>query len=292
MGLFGKKKNSGPEQNMEQGGVFMMHLLMEEKCGLPDKELICSAMNKYIPDTECIGYSDSFISFAAKKYTAHFSDKDASPMLSIFGCNEIKEQRLDTIALSQMWDCPDADEILEKCRYQVTAVDMLGAAMDYKDRADMLMDFLQALMESYPSCRAVLFETSKKMLTRERIMANASAQEERFIANAVNVRFFNIEGTDDMLVDTVGMSTLFLPDLQYHFHGLDPNDIVRHAYTMVSYIYSANCPIKNGDTIDGLKDGMLSMDIQWKCRYENSLVAPVREVIDICPGEFASGVRD
>ena len=26
-----------------------------------------------------------------------------------------------------------------------------------------------------------------------------------------------------MLIDTVGMSTLFLPDLQYHFHGMDPN---------------------------------------------------------------------
>ena len=35
-------------------------------------------------------------------------------------------------------------------------------------------------------------------------------------------RFFNIEGTEDMLIDTVGMSTLFLPDLQYHFHSMDP----------------------------------------------------------------------
>ena len=41
-------------------------------------------------------------------------------------------------------------------------------------------------------------------------------------AFGVNVRFFNIEGTEDMLIDTVGMSTLFLPDLQYHFHGMDP----------------------------------------------------------------------
>ena len=30
---------------------------------------------------------------------------------------------------------------------------------------------------------------------------------DRFIRFGVNVRFFNIEGTEDMLIDTVGMST-------------------------------------------------------------------------------------
>ena len=41
---------------------------------------------------------------------------------------------------------------------------------------------------------------------------------------------------DHMLIDTVGMSTLFLPDLQYHFHGMDPNWVVNHAYNVASYI--------------------------------------------------------
>ena len=38
-----------------------------------------------------------------------------------------------------------------------------------------------------------------------------------------------------MLIDTVGMSTLFLPDVQYHFHGMDPNWVVNHAYNLTSY---------------------------------------------------------
>ena len=44
------------------------------------------------------------------------------------------------------------------------------------------------------------------------------------------VHFFTIQGGEDMLVDTLGMSLLFLPDLQYHFYGLDPNLMVNHAY--------------------------------------------------------------
>ena len=39
-----------------------------------------------------------------------------------------------------------------------------------------------------------------------------------------------------MLVDTLGMSLLFLPDIQYHFHGLDPNLMVNHACNTALYL--------------------------------------------------------
>ena len=39
-----------------------------------------------------------------------------------------------------------------------------------------------------------------------------------------------------MLVDMLGMSLLFLPDIQYHFHGLDPSLMVNHAYNIVLYL--------------------------------------------------------
>ena len=49
-----------------------------------------------------------------------------------------------------------------------------------------------------------------------------------------------------MLVDTVGMSTLFLPDLQYHFHSMDPNWVVNHAYNVASYILATTTPLRMG----------------------------------------------
>ena len=52
-----------------------------------------------------------------------------------------------------------------------------------------------------------------------------------------------------MLIDTVGMSTLFLPDLQYHFHDLDPNAVVTHAYNLASYILQNDNPIEDGETV-------------------------------------------
>ena len=95
-----------------------------------------------------------------------------------------------------------------------------------------------------------------------------------------------------MIVDTLGMSTLYLPDLQYHFHGINPNVVVNHAYNVLSYIFDNDCPIQSGETIDGIRNGEICREIQWKCQFENSLIQPVREVIDICMNEFASGKRD
>ena len=88
------------------------------------------------------------------------------------------------------------------------------------------------------------------------------------------------------------MSTLFLPDLQYHFHGMDPNWVVNHAYNVLSYIYDNDCPINSGETIDGIVDGRMNRELQWKCQYESALIQPVREVLDICMGEYASGTRE
>ena len=48
--------------------------------------------------------------------------------------------------------------------------DMLAAGLDYKERAEMLVNYVEALVNIYPFCKAVVFETSKKMLPREDIL--------------------------------------------------------------------------------------------------------------------------
>ncbi len=111
------------------------------------------------------------------------------------------------------------------------------------------------------------------------------------IRYAVNARFFNIQGTNDSIVDTLGLSLLYIEDLQYHFHSMDPNWVVERAYNMASYLLNNNNPMKNGDTIDGIQDGRIVHDIQWSCQYEEALIKPARSVIDICMAKYAAGSR-
>ena len=273
------------------GMVFMMQLLFEEKCSIPDKKYATEIMEKHLGEVDNFAYKKDMACFAAKKYIVEFEDGKIPPQLMIMGCNEFDSSTVGEIERSQMWDCPESQEILEKCKYQVFATDMMAAGLDYKERADLDMDFMEALIEMFPQCKAIYFQNSGKLFTAESIRNHNIPRESRFIYFAVNVRFFNIQGTDDMLVDSLGMSTLFLPDLQYHFHEMNPDWVVNHAYNVLSYIFDNENPINSEDPIDGVSNGDMSREVQWKCNYENSLIQPVREVIDIYMNEYASGER-
>jgi len=284
------QQDLGENDYMKQGAVFVMHLLMEEKCEMPDKDFVVEVMKKHLGNVDCYSY-DTSAGFALLDHMSEFKDGKAPAMLMFTECIEIEKPVLNELESTQLWDCQNADEILESCKYQVIANDMLAAGLEYSERAEMLVDYIEALAEIFPTCKAFVFGNSGKMHSREAILECDAPKSFKFIHYAVNARFFNIQGTDDKMIDTIGMNTLFLPDLQFHFHGLDPNDVVNYTYSMLSYIYDKNNPIKSGDSIDGLKDGRISMEVQWKAQYENSLIQPLREVIDINMGEFASGNR-
>lgn len=273
------------------GAVFVIQLLMREPAAMPEKEKMEQIMEKHLGPVECFCHDGKTAGFAPQKYRAEFKDASLPPQLFIMECVPSEGMKIDELARSQFWDCPDSETILSECRYQVVATDMLGGGMDYRDRAEMLVDYIEALVELYPSCEAVFFHSPGKMLTREQILNNSVPKENRFLYYGVNVRFFNIQGTGDKMVDTLGMSTLYLPDLQYHFHGVDPNFVVNHAYNLLTYLFENDCPIKDGETVDGIENGKMSGDVQWKCQYEDSLIQPVRPVLDINMGEYASGNR-
>lgn len=277
----------------QPGLVFVMQLLMKNKCEMPKQEIMTEILQKHLGKVNCFAHDANMAGFTAENYKVEFEQGIIPPQLMVTECIKFPADRIDDFNRSQMWDCQeDRDRILSECGYQVIATDMLVGGMKYQDRADMLMDYLEALVEIYPECEAVYFQTSGKMFTAQAIRDHKIPRESRFIYFAVNVRFFTIEGTEEMLVDTLGMSTLFLPDLQYHFHGMDPNWVVNHAYNVLSYIYDNNNPIENDETIDGVVEGSMNQEVQWQCHYEDALIQPVRGVLDICMNEYASGNRN
>ena len=274
------------------GGIFIVKLLFKAPVTMPAREQMEAVMQKRLGDAECFSYdSDTAVAqFAATRYRAEFKDGAYPPMLMIAPA-AFDGNTIDDFTKSQMWDCgDDKDAILSECRYALIGTDMLAAALPASERAALDMDFTEALVELFPGCTAVYFENSGKLFTTETIRNHTLPRENRFIQFAVNVRFFTIQGGEDMLVDTLGMSLLFLPDIQYHFHGLDPNRIVNHAYNTAFYLLINDNPIEAGNTIDGIPDGSAQPE-RWICRYEESLIQPVREVLDIDTGAYAAGNR-
>lgn len=291
--MLGKKVINQDLTNKEMGrGTFLIELLFNEKVVMPTEKEIEVVLSKRFGDIDCVTYGQESASYATKEYVAEFEDGNVPVMLTIISGDITDEFELDPVTLSQMWECPDSEDILKNCKYHVAGVDMLGSGIqDYKKRAHLLCEYAEALVELFPTCTAILFRSSGKMYTKDDFIRINVPEDVRFIKYAVNVRFFNIEGTDDMIVDTLGMGALYLPDLQYHFHDMDPNWVVNHAYNVCTYNYENNAPIESGETIDGIVDGRMDRNLQWKCQYEDALVQPVRMVMDINMGDNASGGR-
>lgn len=262
--------------------VFMMHLLMEQPCQMPSKKRMTDVLTNHIPSAECVEYHDSAAFYAVKDNALISGTGMTYPQLMLTPSIPAEDLNVDALTLGQMWDCPEKDRILEKCRYQVVVTDLNAAGMPGKIRAEMAMDFLEALMELYPSCKAVLFENSGKLVTRDKILGSSIPKEDRFIYYAVNIRTFNIRNSEDSLVDSLGMGVLGLPDLQYQFHGMETEEIVDHAYNVLSFLYENGNVIQEGDTIDGIVNGEPDSSVQWLCRYTEAHIRPERAVVEIC----------
>ena len=281
------------DDSVRPGGLFFIELLMPKQCDMPTRDTMVEVFTNHLGPIDCFSYGAESAGFAPQNYKVHYEDNDAdiSPTLMVTNCEKIDKPVLDDFERSQVWDCPNVDELLDECQYRVFATDMLASGLEPKERADMLVKYVDALLDLYPSCKAVIFGPSRKFLSRETIENHPDKEVTRFIYYAVNVRYFSIQGTDDMMVDTLGMSTLFYPDVQYHFHGMNPDDVVLHAYNVLYYIFVNDNPIGDGETIAGQENGELDSNIQWKVQYEDSLIQPVRTVIDINMGEYAAGTR-
>lgn len=287
------QQNLDDKKGERPGGPFVIQLLFKEPVPMPDKAAMTAVMEKHIGPAECFCHDKQTAGFAALNHIADFKDGKCPVQLMVMGCGKFKGKDFDAFLVSQMWDCSeDRERILRECRYQVVAADMLAGALPSLERADLDMDFLEALSELFSSCEAFYFANCGKLVLGGDVRSSRIEGPDRFIRFGVNARFFNVQDTDDMIVDTVGMSMLFLPDVQYHFHGMDPNWVVNHAYNTASYILEHGNPIESGETIAGIKDGDICGDIRWNCQYERALIQPARDVLDICMGEYAAGTRE
>jgi len=312
MFFFKKKKSEQPQPEPKQealrekidaeirpGGVFMVQLLMKEHCEMPSIEQMEEVLTRHIGRVEAAKPTDNLKAsmnrialFAAMDHIAQFKDSQGPVQVSVMPCETFHPEKIDEMKRSQMWGCrQERDRILSECKYCIFANDMLGGALDPFERANFLMDYLEALVELFPTCEAIYSLNSGKLILADTVRNREAEGPDRYIRYIVNARLFNISGTRDHVVDTLGLSLLYIEDLQYHFHGMDPNWVVGHAYSMASYILDNRCPIKEGDTIDGVTDGRLDQNIQWKCHFEDAMLQPKRAVLDIYMNEYAAGRR-
>ncbi len=176
----------------------------------------------------------------------------------------------DCIAASGRW--PAAREQVRASRY-VLRMTATGSPDDSpRERFDRLVGQVGDLIVlSGPV--AVVSRATGEVLDPRRV-------EGQPMALAVNVRRFDSPSVPGAtLMDTTGLAQLGVPDLQCHFHGLDPDALETYLYGIAEYLLDNGDFVRDGQALQGI-----DFHDRWKVKHQVSLAEPRRRVIDLNPG--------
>lgn len=287
-------EDRAPDQQM-----LMARLLFREKPAPAGEDALKSALEANLGKIEVVGgkTSDGPAMFAVQKLKAVFEDvPEGIPVLAcIMEPTEFISDGIDELQRTQFWDFPDGAQKIDEFKFCVNIFNFYGSALHYQEQAELLLAQVDAALKCYPDCEGIYIIGSGKLTTPADFEDSKRFDlAGRFIRLAVNARFFTVQGTeDDAIVDTIGFYMFGEPDVQLHFRGINPNFAVNYVYNLASYQFDNGFPIKNGETVDSIdENGNMQWEPQWRTQYEESLVQPVRVVLDVNCGEYAAGTRD
>jgi hypothetical protein len=228
---------------------------------------------------------DAFLIFH-KQYPVQLKDAVIFPQTALLRTN--KPINIGSYAddIQQSWGFRDCSPVLSTSKHTILVTEMMARALPAKDRVHLFHGVLQSVIE-LTKPNALVFKHSQQVV-QPQVYLDSVSDAPILRPGSLNVRFFNIANSSgDMLMDTRGLSEVGLHDLQCHFHDLDPNDVGSLLLNTAVYIFENGPVIESGNTIAGIDKGS-----KWVCQFENALVAPEREVLDLNPGpKYAAGGR-
>ncbi len=272
-------------------GIYQVHLLTAEPPVLDLERLLpvlkerCGRVDVVSQDDE----QDKSFTILTLAYPDLAAD-GLVPPASVFGCFAAAPtgEDLDT-ALQQTWQWKaEATEAVSRCQGYIMVNDMLGRLLPHQQRMEWLYHLIESLLDQV-DCHAIHWVSSSQVVNPEIYQAMRRQQPPHPLYGAVNVRLFNIGNGQpgEVVMDTLGLAALGLPDVQCHFINLDLNAVANLLYNLALYLFQQGDIIDDGNTVEGLQPGS-----KWVCQHEEAIVAPQREVLDVNPGKpYAAGNR-
>jgi hypothetical protein len=220
------------------------------------------------------------------EHAVQYSDAKVPPQTAILASDRPTAPDAYAQEIQQSWRSRNAEELLCGTQESRLVTEMMAHALVPQDRVSLFHGVLQAMIElTKPD--ALVFKHSQQVIAPTDYLG-ACSQDPIFRPGSLNVRFFNITNSDgDMIMDTRGLEEIGLHDLQCHFRGLPCDDVARVLFNTAVYIFQNGAVIESGQTVTGTHP-----ESMWRCQFENSLLEPQREVLDLDPGKpYAAGNR-
>lgn len=294
MGLFKKKeKQEGracvamAEAAEEFANVYYVKLLFQTAVNV-DAQRIQEALRRQFKNIDVVMETELMKVYALLDHKVNYRDAAIPSQLSVLDMIPFQQDTIPDLSKAQCWGMEEPEQLMASCQYEVVVHDFMAGGHERQKRCQIFADFLDVMLSIFPECIAMYWPHSQKFIAREQYEVSTwNSKELHFLDGGLLTRFFNIQDSDAMVVDTIGLTALDLPDIQCHFHNLDPNDVVRFVGNIASYLFQEGDIINDGETIDGFAPP----HARWICQHEDALIQPRRVVLDIEMNEYAAGNR-
>jgi len=263
-------------------GSLLVELLYEHEAGLDEAGLLAE-VNRTLPDTVLAGENRQPTLLVHEDYgNVDPGDGPVVPIMSVLMTADRDDQLNDPdrIDLSQTWEFPDAQTVLDRCRSALTVGEMFGRPYPPAQRLEVFRATVLAVRRLTGPV-AAWWPTAGQLLPPPPPAGPP-------LMGLVNVRLFRVEGSaSDVVMDTLGLQVFGLPDLQCHCREMELPRLATYLRNAANYVFERGDVIHDGDTIEGIEPGE-----KWRCLQEEALIPPDRLVIDLDPGDdHAAGER-
>jgi hypothetical protein len=245
-----------------------------------------SLIESGIETRERKGQSDVLLFFHTR-HPVQYKDGAAPAQTAILSLDKRGDPAGYADTIQQSWACDDANDRIQACTTCRLVTEMMARMLEPADRLRLFHGVLQAVIETTKP-HAIVFTHSQQVIAPDAYLASCD-KPPIHRPGSLNVRFFRIANSDtnDMIMDTRGLDEIGLHDLQCHFRDLDPNDVAGVLYNTAIHIAENGPVVESGHTVAGTTPGS-----KWQCQFENSLLDPKRELLDLNPGPpYAAGNR-
>jgi hypothetical protein len=194
------------------------------------------------------------------------------PALSVvMPCAAPPDARSLASALAQTWTWPSAAEAVVGVRSAIYVGELMGRLLPREHRLGTLLPVITGVVRATRPA-AVLWTPAGYLAEPRQVLEHTRDV-------LVNVRMFRIHGADDgaVLMDTMGLAPLGLPDLQCKAYA-KPGWLVAELKSLADHLVEHGDVIADGQAVPGADPGTA-----WRAWRRTSLAQPVRQVLDLAP---------
>ena len=253
-----------------------VHLLFETKPEFDPADLLAAVRRNVGKVESGEGEQGEFMAFFFPDIHLEFKDGNlpAQAQLIIPEEQQVDLGRFQT-AREQGAHWPEGYAKVQASRYEYFLSDFMMQNFPPGIRLAVMGGLIRSAIEVLRS-DALYFSQSDRLVEPRAFLARHPKEDQLF--GFVNVRLFRIaeDPQNGLMMDTLGLHALGLPDLELYFHQYAANDVAARLMDYAYYQLEEGPVIRDGDEMIGMEDE----EIWYGQRFKSS-VGPEREVIRI-----------